>query len=93
MSQQPPHPGEYILHDCLEPLGMTVTRGAEVLGLSRKTLSAIVNGRANVTPRVALHLARAFGSSPEQWLRLQAAFSLWEAERDFDPSVVEVVRD
>jgi len=92
MSEKPPHPGEYILHDCLEPLELSVTRGAEVLGISRKTLSAIVNGRANVTPRLALRLARAFGSTPEQWLRLQAAYSLWEAKQDFDPSLVEAVR-
>ncbi len=81
MSQRPPHPGEYIRHDCLEPLGLTVTRSAEALGVSRKTLSAVVNGHANVTPNLALRLARAFGSTPEQWLRLQNSYSLWDEAR------------
>ena len=88
----PPHPGEYIRYDCLEPLSIPVTRAAKALGVSRKTLSAIVNGRAGVTPRIALRLAHAFGSTPEQWLRLQDAYDLWEAARNFDPSTVERLR-
>ena len=91
MDERPPHPGEYILHDCLEPLGLSVTRGAQALAVSRKTLSAIVNGRANVTPRIALRLARAFGSTPSHWLRLQNAYSLWEEAQTFDPSAIEVL--
>lgn len=91
MSQRPPHPGEYIRHDCLEPLELTVTRGAEALGVSRKTLSAVVNGHANVTPNLALRLARAFGSTPEQWLRLQNSYSLWNEARRFDDSEVEAL--
>lgn len=92
MPSKPPHPGEYIRHDCLEPLELSVTRGAEALGISRKTLSAIVNGRASVTPNIALRLARAFGSTPEQWLRLQDSYSLWEEKQRFDPATVELVR-
>ena len=91
MHERPPHPGEYILHDCLEPLGLSVTRGAQALGVSRKTLSAIVNGRANVTPRLALRLGRAFGSTPAHWLRLQNAYSLWEEAQAFDPSAIEAL--
>lgn len=68
-----------------------LTPGAEALGVSRKTLSAVVNGRANVTPNLALRLARAFGSTPEQWLRLQNAYSLWEESRRFDSSEVEAL--
>lgn len=93
MSQPPPHPGEYIRYDCLEPLGISVTRGAEALGVSRKTLSAVINGRANVTTNLALRLARAFGSTPEQWLRLQNAYSLWEEARRFDESEVEALAE
>ena len=92
MSRKPPHPGEYIRHDCLEPLELSVTRGAEALGISRKTLSGIVNGRANVTPNIALRLARGFGSTPKQWLRLQDAYSLWEEEQSFDPTGVKSFR-
>ena len=92
MRVAPPHPGEYIRSDCLEPLSIPVTRAAKALGVSRKTLSAIVNGRAGVTPRLALRLALAFGSTAEQWLRLQDAYDLWEAAQSFDPSSVERLR-
>ncbi len=70
----PPHPGELVRHDCLEPLNLTVTEGAKVLGVSRKTLDNLVNGRAGVSPEMAVRLAAAFGGTPQVWIHLQAAY-------------------
>ena len=69
--KNPPHPGEIVRYECLEPLGLTVTRAAEGLGVSRQTLSELVNGQAGVSVEMAFRLSRAFGSSPETWLGLQ----------------------
>ena len=77
----PPHPGEIIKTLCLEPLGLTVTQAAEALGVSRKTLSAILNGRAGVSPEMAVRLSIAFGTSSESWLNQQMHYDLWHAER------------
>ena len=77
----PPHPGE-ILHDLwLEPLELSVTRAAEALGVSRKTLSEIVNCRASISPEMALRLELAFGKSAESWLAHQAAYDLWQLDQ------------
>jgi len=65
----PPHPGEILRALCLEPLGLTVTRAAQALGVSRKTLSAILNGRANITPEMAVRLSIAFDTTAASWLR------------------------
>ena len=64
----PPHPGEVVLELCLKPLGLTVTRAAMALGVSRKTLSSIVNGRTGISPEMALRFAVAFGTTAESWL-------------------------
>jgi addiction module HigA family antidote len=77
----PPHPGEIIRTLCLEPLGLTVTQAAEALGVSRKTLSAILNGRAGISPEMAVRLSLAFGTSSESWLNQQTQYDLWHAER------------
>ena len=77
----PPHPGEIIKELCLEPLGLTVTRAAEALGVSRKTLSAIVNGRAGISPEMAIRLSIAFDTSPESWLNQQTQYDLWLARQ------------
>ena len=77
----PPHPGEHIRHDCLEPLGLTVTRAAQALGVSRKTLSELVNGRSGISPEMAIRLAKGFGGSPEVWLRMQMSYDLWQTQR------------
>lgn len=76
----PPHPGEIIKLLCLEPLGVTVTDAAKALGISRKTLSAILNGRAGASPETAVRLSIAFGTSAESWLNQQTRFDLWHAE-------------
>jgi len=78
----PPHPGEIIKTLCLEPLGVTVTQAAEALGVSRKTLSAILNGRAGISPEMAIRLSMAFDTSAESWLNQQTQYDLWHAERD-----------
>lgn len=77
----PPHPGEVIRELCLEPLGITVARAAEALGVSRKTLSAILNGRAGVSPEMAIRLSLAFDTSAESWLNQQAQYDLWVARQ------------
>ena len=82
----PPHPGEIIKELCLEPLGLTVTRAAEALGVSRKTLSAIVNRQAGISPEMAIRLSMAFDTSAESWLNQQAQYDLWlvrQSQPDF----------
>jgi addiction module HigA family antidote len=78
----PPHPGEIIKELCLEPLGLTVTRAAEALGVSRKTLSAILNGRAGISPEMAIRLSMAFDTSAESWLNQQLQYDLWRARQN-----------
>ena len=77
----PPHPGEVLRQLCLDPLNLSVTEAAKGLGVSRKTLSAIVNGRAGVTPEMAVRLSIAFGTSSESWLNQQIQYDLWLAEK------------
>jgi antitoxin HigA-1 len=76
-------------HDCLEPLGLSVTVAAGSLGASRKQLSDIVNGRAGISPEMAIRLDKAFGGGAETWLRLQAAYDLAQALRHADQIKVE----
>ena len=77
----PPHPGEILRELCLEPLGISVTRAAKALDVSRKTLSAILNGRAGISPEMAIRLSLAFDTSPESWLNQQAQYDLWVARQ------------
>ena len=77
----PPHPGEIIKELCLEPLDISVTEAAEALGVSRKTLSAILNGRAGISPEMAVRLSIAFDTSAESWLNQQSQYELWRAEQ------------
>jgi addiction module HigA family antidote len=85
----PPHPGEVIKELCLEPLGLSVTDAARALGVSRKTLSALLNGRSGISPEMALRLAKAFDTSPESWLNQQMQYDLWIAERNLGELKVE----
>lgn len=78
----PPHPGEILRELCLEPLGLTVTEAARALGVSRKTLSAILNRRAGISPEMAVRLSLAFDTSAESWLHQQTQFDLWHAEKN-----------
>jgi addiction module HigA family antidote len=77
----PPHPGLSIRHDCLEPLGLTVTKAAGVLGVSRKAFSELVNGHSGISAEMAIRLDKAFGGDAATWLRLQAAYDLAQAMR------------
>lgn len=82
MKRQPTHPGKIIKEDYLEPLSISIKDLASKLGVSRKTLSKIINARGAVTPDMALRLSRAFGTTPDLWLNLQKNFDLWHAEHD-----------
>lgn len=77
----PPHPGEVLRQLCLEPLGLSVTEAAKGLGISRKTLSAILNGRAGISPEMAVRLSLAFGTTSESWLNQQVQYDVWRAEK------------
>ena len=85
----PPHPGLSVRYDCLEPLGLTVTEAARRLGVSRKQLSEIVNGRSGISPVMAIRLDKAFGGGAGTWYRLQAAYDLAQAMRHADGIQVE----
>lgn len=77
----PPHPGEVLKALCLEPLGVSVTDAAKALGVSRKTLSSVLNGRAGISPEMAVRLSIAFDTSAESWLNQQIQYDLWQAEK------------
>jgi addiction module HigA family antidote len=77
----PPHPGEIIRDQCLEPLGLSVTDAAKGLGVTRKALSELLNGHAGISPEMAIRLEKAFGSTAETWLRMQLEYDLWQAEQ------------
>jgi antitoxin HigA-1 len=79
--KNPPHPGRHVKMDCLDPLNLSVTKGAEILGVSRLTLSNLVNGKNGVSPEMAIRLSKAFGGSAEVWLRMQMAYDLAQAEK------------
>ncbi len=87
--KNPTHPGLAVRHDCLEPLGLSVTEAAKRLGVSRKQLSDIVNCHAGISPEMAIRLNKAFGESAETWLRLQAAYDLARAMQGADSIKVE----
>lgn len=85
----PPHPGQIIRDLCLEPLGSSLTGAAEALGVSRETLSSILNGRSGISPEMPLRLSKAFNTSPESWLSQQIRYDLWHAKRDSKGMKVE----
>lgn len=78
----PPHPGEIIREFCVDALNLTVTDAAKALGVTRKTLSALLNGRSGVSPEMALRLSKVFGRSPEGWLKLQLQYDLWQTQQN-----------
>ncbi len=81
MMNNPPHPGEVIRELCLDPLGVTVTAAARSLGVSRKTLSELINGKSGISPEMAVRLSIAFDTTPESWLTQQMHYDLWHAEQ------------
>ena len=81
----PPHPRGIVKRQCLEPLGLAVTRAAEGLGVTRQALSELVNERAGISVEMAIRLSKAFGSTPETWLGMQMAWDLWQARERESP--------
>ena len=79
--RKPTHPGEILREDIIKPLGLTVTDAAKRLGVTRKTLSALINCKASMSPKMAVRVARATKTSPESWLYMQAKLDLWLAEQ------------
>jgi addiction module HigA family antidote len=79
--KNPPHPGEIIRDLCIKPLDLTVTEAAEGLGVTRKTLSMLLNGHAGVSPEMAVRLSQSFGRSPESWLQLQLQYDLAQVRK------------
>jgi addiction module HigA family antidote len=77
--KNPPHPGLSVRHDCIEPLGLTITAAAKALGVTRQTLNNLVNGNSGVSADMAIRLDKAFGDGAEAWLRLQMAYDLAQA--------------
>lgn len=80
--KNPPHPGRSIRTACLEPLGLSVTDGARALGVTRQTLNNVINGKSGISPQMAIRLTKAFGSTPETWLRMQLAYDLAVARKE-----------
>lgn len=79
----PPHPGG-VVKDCIDDLGLSVTDAARVLDVTRPTLSRVINGRSAISPEMAIRLSKAFGSTPEMWLRMQTAYDLAQARLHAD---------
>jgi addiction module HigA family antidote len=88
--KNPPHPGRSIRPACLAPLGLSVTEGAKVLGVTRQTLNNVINGKSGISPEMAIRLSKAFGSTPETWLRMQMSYDLAAARKD--ASKIKVIR-
>jgi addiction module HigA family antidote len=81
MMKNPPHPGLSVRHDCIEACNLTVTEAARILGVTRQSLDRILNGRGGISAEMAIRLSKAFGGSPESWLRLQSAYDLAQAKK------------
>jgi len=79
--RKPTHPGEILREDVIKPLGLTVTEAARCLGVTRKTLSALINCKASMSPEMAVRVSKATKTSPESWLYMQAKLDLWSAEQ------------
>jgi len=80
----PPHPGEIIREFCIDAIDISITEAAKALDVTRKTLSALLNGRSGISPEMALRLSKVFGRTPEGWLRLQIQFDLWKTKQSVD---------
>ncbi len=78
----PPHPGEIIKGLWLDPIGATITQAASAIGVSRKTLSKIINKKAGISPEMSVRLSIALGGSPESWLKHQMSYDLWQVSKN-----------
>lgn len=88
----PPHPGHSVRRDCLDPLGLSVTEAADILGVTRQALNNLVNGKSGISPEMAIRLDKGFGGGAETWLRLQMAFDLAQARKTEKQIVVRRIR-
>ena len=79
--KNPPHPGGVVLRQCVQPLGLSITDAAEALGVTRNTLSELVNGKRGISPEMAVRLAKVFGGTEEGWLLQQAQYDLAHVRR------------
>ncbi len=80
--KNPAHPGRIVRSACLEPLGLSVTAGAKILGVTRQTLTKVINGKSGISPEMAIRLTKAFGSTEETWMGMQLAYDLAAARRE-----------
>src|ERR1700722_5965028 len=80
--KNPPHPGLVVLHECVEPLGLTITAAAAALGVTRNTLSELVNAKRGISPEMAIRLSKVFGGTEQGWLVQQAQYDLAQVRRD-----------
>jgi antitoxin HigA-1 len=80
--KNPPHPGGFVLRECIQPLGLTITDAAVALGVTRTTLSELVNGKRGISPEMAVRLSKAFGGSAENWITQQAQYDLAQVRAD-----------
>ena len=85
----PCHPGELVKYECLELLGLSVTRAAKGLGVTRQALSSLINEKSGISVDMAIRLSKAFGSTPETWLGMQMAYDLWQARERAESIKVE----
>ena len=91
--KNPPHPGLSVRHDCIEPLDLTITEAANILGVTRQALNNLVNGKSGISPEMAIRLDKAFGGGAETWLRLQMNYDLAQArQHEGEIKVKRVVR-
>ncbi|MHB8482140.1 MAG: HigA family addiction module antitoxin [Nitrospiria bacterium] len=79
--KNPPHPGRIIRQECIEPSGLTITKAAKRLGVTRQTLNNLVSGKGGISPEMSIRLSKAFGSHPEIWLGMQMEYDLAQAEK------------
>lgn len=89
IQRKPTHPGEVLLEDVIKPLGLTITEAAKNLGVTRKTLSELINQKASLSPVMAVRIAKATATSPESWLKMQTKLDLWDALQREPENVVE----
>ncbi len=85
----PVHPGKIIKHDCMDALNLSVTEAAKVLGVSRPALSRVINGKASISPEMSIRVSKAFGSTPEHWLRMQLAYDVSQMRDKVDEIQIE----
>lgn len=88
MTRKPTHPGAIFLEDVMKPLNLTVTEAAHMLGVSRKALSEFVNGKASLSPEMAIRISKATNTSVESWMNMQQKLTIWNAQRNEPKSVI-----